>query len=213
MGARDPVGFPAGPLGVLLLLPLLLAGAACGGAASAHADPAGQLTGASAACRAADLHAMFRGFRAAGGSLTGAVVLTSAGAAPCMLAGTPPSVSLLDTAGGTVSVRSHALAVPEDAGPVELKPGATMPAFGAAVPAGSTWFVVTWSNWCSDAVPGVTSLLVVLPAGGTVVAQPDPTAPAWAPSPGAPHCDDGRVGSTVTIGRFQTPGVPSPANR
>jgi hypothetical protein len=125
-----------------------------------------------------------------------------------VLTGTPPSVSLLDSAGGTVAVKSHAVAVPEDAGPVVLKPGVAMPAFGAAPPAGSAWFVVTWSNWCSDAVPAVTSLLVVLPAGGTVVAQPDPTAPAWASSSGAPHCDDGRVGSTVTIGRFQTPASP-----
>jgi hypothetical protein len=139
------------------------------------------------------------------------VVLTSVGQAPCMLTGTPPSVSLLDSGGGTVAVKSHALAVPEDAGPVELKPGAAMPSFGAAPAAGSAWFVVTWSNWCSDAVPAVTSLLVVLPAGGTVVAQPDATAPAWASGPSAPHCDDARAGSTVTIGRFQTPGTPPPA--
>jgi hypothetical protein len=194
---------------LLLFLPLLLAGAACGGPVPAQADPASQQAGGPAACRAADLHGLFRGFRAAGGSLTGAVVLTSAGSIPCMLTGTPPSVSLLDT-GGAVAVKSHALAVPEDAGPVELRPGAAMPAFGAAPAAGSAWFVVTWSNWCSDTVPAVTSLLVVLPAGGTVVAQPDATAPAWASSAGAPRCDDARAGSTVTIGRFQTPGIPSP---
>jgi len=191
-----------------LLLALLVAGAACGGAASAQADPASQQPGSPPACRAADLHGMFRGFRAAGGSLTGAVVLTSAGAVPCVLNGTPPSVSLLDGSGAPVAVKSHAVAVPEDAGPVGLKPGTAMPAFGAAPAAGSAWFVVTWSNWCSDAVPAVTSLLVVLPAGGTVVAQPDATAPSWESAPSAPHCDDARAGSTVTIGRFQAPASP-----
>ena len=129
-----------------------------------------------------------------------------------MLTGTPPSVSLLDGTGGSVAVKSHAVAVPENAGPVELRPGAAMPAFGAAPAAGSAWFVVTWSNWCSDTVPAVTSLLVVLPAGGTVVAQPDTTAPTWASGPSAPHCDDARAGSTVTIGRFQAPGAQQPAS-
>jgi hypothetical protein len=190
----------------------VLAASACGGTDAAQSDPAGPRSGAPPSCRAADLHGLFRGFRAAGGSLTGAVVLTNGGSGPCTLNGTPPSVTLLDQGGGSVAVKSHAVAVPEDAGTVLLAPGAAMPAFGAAPAPGSAWFVVTWSNWCSDALPAVSSLLVVLPAGGSVVAQPDTTAPIWASGPSAPRCDDARAGSTVTIGRFQAPGGQTPVS-
>jgi hypothetical protein len=183
----------------------VLAGSACGGAASAQSDPGGQQTGSVPACKASELHGLFRGFRPAGGSLTAAVVLTSAGAKACSLDGTPPSVTLLDQNGGSVAVKNHAVGVPEDAGTVQLTPGAAMPGFGAAPVSGSAWFVVTWSNWCSDALPAVSSLLVVLPGGGSVVAQPDATAPSWAAGPNTPRCDDARAGSTVTIGRFQAP--------
>jgi Protein of unknown function (DUF4232) len=189
----------------VLLVPLVLAGSACGGAASAQADPSAQQAGSPPACKAPELRGLFRGFRPAGGSLTAAVVLTSAGARPCSLDGTPPSVTLLDQSGGSVSVRSHAVGVPENAGAVDLTPGVAMPGFGAAPPSGSAWFVVTWSNWCSDALPAVSSLLVLLPGGGSIVAQPDATAPSWAAGPSAPRCDDARAGSTVTIGRFQSP--------
>ena len=163
-----------------------------------------------APCRAAELHGLFRGFRAAGGSLTAAVVLTTSGSGPCSLTGTPPTVTLLDQSGGSVAVRSHAVGVPEDAGAVELTPGVALPAYGQPPAPGSAWFVVTWSNWCTDALPAVNSLLVLLPTGGSVVAQPDGTAPSWAAGPSAPRCDDSRAGSTVTIGRFQAPG-PQPA--
>jgi hypothetical protein len=204
MGAKDPVGFLAGPLRVLLLMPLVLAGPACGGAASAQSDPGVQQSAASATCRASELHGLFRGFRPAGASLTAAVVLTSAAAHPCTLAGTPPSVALLDPNGGSIAVKSHAVDVPEDAGTVQLTPGVAMPAYGAPPVRGSAWFVVTWSNWCSDALPAVSSLLVVLPGGGSVVAQADAATPGLAPGPSAPRCDDARAGSTVTIGRFQS---------
>ena len=190
----------------------MLAVAACGGAASAQSDAAAQQSGSVPPCRASELHGLFRGFRAAGGSLTAAVVLTSAGSRPCSLTGTPPSVTLLDPNGGSIAVRSHAIAVPEDAGPVQLRPGVAMPAFGAAPAPGSAWFVVTWSNWCSDALPAVSSLLVVMPGGGSVVAQPDTGAPVWAVGPSAPRCDDARAGSTLTIGRFQAPGVQTPVS-
>lgn len=131
------------------------------------------------------------------------MVLTSAAARPCTLAGTPPSVTLLDGNGGSIAVRSHAIAVPEDAGPVQLTPGVAMPAYGAPPARGSAWFVVTWTNWCSDALPSVATLLVVLPGGGSVVAQADTAATGLAPGPSAPRCDDARAASTVTIGRFQ----------
>lgn len=185
---------------------LAVAGVACGGAPTIQADPgAGQGT-STLTCRASQLHALFRGFRAAGGSLTAAVVLTSTGSRPCTLTGTPPSVTLLDQNGGAIPAKSHAVAVPENAGAVQLAPGAAMPGFGAPPASGSAWFVVTWSNWCSDTQPTVSSLLVVLPGGGSVVAQPDMTAPSWASSPMAPRCDDARTSSTVVIERFQAPG-------
>jgi len=190
---------------------VLVASACGGGASAAQPDPGVQQSGTQP-CRAADLHGLFRGFRAAGGSLTAAVVLTDAGSTPCQLSGTPPSVTLLDQGGGSVAAKSHAVAVPEDAGAVVLKPGATMPGFGAAPPPGTAWFVVTWSNWCSDTLPAVSSLLVVLPGGGSVVAQPDATAPSWAAGPSAPKCDDARAASTLTIGRFQAPGTQTPVS-
>jgi hypothetical protein len=186
-----------------------LAGGACGGTSTQADQGAGQ-AGAPQTCRASELHALFRGFRAAGGSLTAAVVVTSTGARPCVLVGTPPSVTLLDGSGGAIPVKSHAIAVPENAGAVELVPGAALPEFGAPPARGSAWFVVTWSNWCSDALPAVSALLVVLPGGGSVVAQPDATVPSWAAGPSAPHCDDARSGSTIEIERFQAPG-PQPA--
>jgi len=183
----------------------VLAGTACAGAASAQSDPTVQAAGSTSTCRASELHALFRGFRPAGGSLTAAVVLTSAGPKPCSLSGTPPSVTLLDESGGSTAVKSHAVALPVGAGSVDLTPGTALPAYGQSPPRGSAWFVVTWSNWCSDAVPAVSSLLVVLPSGGSVVAAPDASAPTWAAGPSAPHCDDARAGSTVTIGAFQAP--------
>lgn len=187
-------------------MPLVLAAAACSGAAAADPAGPGQSSG-TPTCRAAELHGLFRGFRAAGGSLTAAVVLTTTRSAPCTLTGTPPSVTLLDQNGGPVQVKSHALAVPENAGTVQLVPGVAMPAYGSPPASGSAWFVVTWSNWCTDALPAVSSLLVVLPGGGSVVAQPDPTVPSWATAPSAPRCDDSRAGSTVAIERFQAPAV------
>jgi Protein of unknown function (DUF4232) len=184
----------------------VLAGAACAGAASAQTDGSIQGTGSNPACRAAELKALFRGFQAAGGSLTGAVVLVNTGRGPCWLAGTPPTVTLLNDDGDSAPVKSRPLALPADAGLVELAPGADLPAFGAPPTKGSAWFLVTWSNWCADAGPSVHSLLVVLPAGGSVSAPLDAAVPSWGMSGmAAPRCDDGRAGSTVTIGRFQTP--------
>lgn len=166
---------------------------------------AAQTSSASPTCRPSELRALFRGFQASGGSRIGAVVVVTTGTRPCWLSGTPPSVALLDGGGGSVTVKSHAVAGPPDAGRVELMPGSTLPAFGAPPSRGSAWFVVTWVNWCSDAVPAVTSLLVVLPAGGSMAAPLDAAMPAWAAGPGAPRCEDARAGSTLTIGRFQAP--------
>lgn len=158
-------------------------------------------------CRASDLHALFRGFRAAGGSLTGAVVMTNAGGHPCWVTGTPRSVALLSDGGDSVSVRSRPLDLPTGGGPVQLAPGAALPGFGAPVPEGAAWFLLTWSNWCADTNPDVSSLLVVLPAGGSVTAPLDSVAPTWGADRSTPKCDDARAGSTVTIGRFQAPGT------
>ena len=184
---------------------LVLAGAACAGAASATVqnDLSGQPAGGPAACRPAELKALFRGFQAAGGSLSGAVVLVDAGHDPCWLTGTPPSVTPLNEDGGAVTVRSRPLALPANAGDVELAPGAPLPGFGAPPAHGSAWFTVTWSNWCGDTIPSVRSLLVVLPAGGSVAAPLDTAVPTLVVGPAAPRCDDGRAASTLTIGRFQ----------
>jgi hypothetical protein len=183
----------------------MLAGAACAGAAAAQTDSSGQ-TSAAPACRAAQLKALFRGFQASGGSLTGAVVLVNTGREPCWLTGTPPSVTLLSEDGDAVTVKTRALALPAEAGPVELTPGIDLPGFGAPLAQGSAWFLVTWSNWCADASPDVRSLLVVLPAGGSVAAPLDAAAMGWGMGGGAaPRCDDARAASSVTIGRFQAP--------
>jgi hypothetical protein len=183
----------------------VLACAGCAGAASAsgQADLSAESSSGQAACRPAELKALFRGFQVAGGSLSGAVVLVDAGHDPCWLTGTPPSVTLLNEDGGAVAVRSRPLALPVDAGDVELTPGAQLPGFGAPPERGSAWFTMTWSNWCGDTTPSVQSLLVVLPAGGSVAAPLDTAVPSLVVGPAAPRCDDGRAGSTLMIGRFQ----------
>jgi hypothetical protein len=181
-------------------------GPACGGSASAHSEPGAQPAAPAGSCRATDLKGLFRGFQASGGSLTGAVVLVSSGSAPCLLTGTPPSVTLLDANGDPVDVRSHPLDVPANAGPVHLLQGTQLPTFGAPPNRGSAWFVLNWTNWCASATPTVDSLLVVLPGGAGSISTPHDTAiAAWQPGPSTPRCDDAKVGSTVTIGRFQAP--------
>jgi hypothetical protein len=184
----------------------VLAGAACAGAASAQSGVTAQLSDSNPACRATQLKAVFRGFQGAGASRTGAIVLVNTGSQPCWLTGTPRSVTLLDDSGDTVPARARALALPADAGPVELAPGAELPAFGEPPPKGSAWFQVTWSNWCADASPAVQSMLVVLPAGGSLAAPVDAAAAGWGMGEtGAPRCDDAHAGSSVTISRFQPP--------
>jgi hypothetical protein len=183
---------------------MVLAGAACGAVpatqpGSSHAAPASQ-----AICRAGDLHAIFRGFQTAGPSLTGAVVVVDAGTGRCWLGAGPQGVTLIDGDGGTMAVKSRGTALAADARSVELLPGAPLPAFGAPPAAGSAWFVVTWTNWCSDATPDVSALVVAL-ADGTVAAPEDPQAPTWVAGPLVPRCDDAHAGSAVTIGRFQAP--------
>jgi hypothetical protein len=159
-----------------------------------------------AVCRPAELRTLFRGFQASGASLISAVVVANTAARPCWLSGSPRSATLIDDSGDTVTVRSRPLAVPVDAGPVQLLPGAPLPAFGAPPARGSAWFMLTWTNWCASTIPSVQSLLVVLPAGGSVAAPGDPAVPSWAQGPAAPRCDDRRAGSTVTISQFQAPG-------
>jgi hypothetical protein len=181
---------------------VLLAAAACGGTPGVHSAPQ---AAAGTRCRAADLQALFRGFQGAGGSMTGAVVITNTGSRPCWLDGAPQSVSLLDDGGGTISVRSRPLDLPVGAGAVQLKPGTPLPTFGAPPARGSAWFVVTWSNWCGDASPSVQSLLIVLPAGGSLSAPLDAASGSWGDGRTVPHCDNARAGSTVTISRFQAP--------
>jgi hypothetical protein len=181
----------------------VLAGASCAGAASAQSGA--QPPANAAVCRPAELRALFRGFQPSGASLISAVVVTNAGSHPCWLTGTPRSVALLDESGDTVTVRNRPLALPVDAGAVQLLPGAPLPAFGAPPTRGSTWFMLTWTNWCASTIPSVQSLLVVLPAGGSMAAPGDATVPSWAQGPAAPRCDDRRAGSTVTISRLQAP--------
>jgi hypothetical protein len=106
-----------------------------------------------------------------------------------------------------VTVKIRPLAVPAAAGALELPPGAPLPAFGAPPVRGTAWFLLTWTNWCATAIPSVQSLLVVMPAGGSLAAPPDPAVPSWAQGPAAPRCDDSRAGPTVTISRFQAPGA------
>ncbi len=125
------------------------------------------------------------------------------GSDPCTLDGSPRSVSILDDEGDTVVVREHALDVPLNGGAVTLTPGAPLPAFGSPLAAGSAWFSLSWSNWCSDEVPSVRSLLIVLPAGGSITAPIDANIPSWAIGPPTPRCADSHSGSTLSFGRFQ----------
>lgn len=182
----------------------MLAGTGCSGVSQAASDPPAQPPGV-AVCHPAQLRAIFRGFQAAGGSLTGAVVVADAGTAPCLLDGSPRSISLLDHDGNAVAVKEHALDFPPNGGPVKLKPGAPLPAFGSPLAAGSAWLSLAWSNWCSDATPAVQSLLLVLPRGGSIAVPLDSGIPSWAESPPTPVCSNSHSASTLTYGRFQPP--------
>jgi len=182
----------------------VLAGTGCSGVSQAASDPPAQPPGV-AVCHPAQLRAIFRGFQAAGGSLTGAVVVADAGTAPCLLDGSPRSISLLDHDGNAVAVKEHALDFPPNGGPVKLKPGAPLPAFGSPLAAGSAWLSLAWSNWCSDATPAVQSLLLVLPRGGSIAVPLDAGIPSWAEAPPTPVCSNSHSASTLTYGRFQPP--------
>lgn len=186
-----------------MVLALVLAGA-CSAATQAASIAPSQPSDA-APCRPADLRGIFRGFQGAGGSLAGAVVVANVGSDPCWLDGSPRSVSLLDDAGGAVMVREHAVDLPLNGGMVKLTPGAPLPAFGSRLAAGSAWFSLTWSNWCSHASPTVQALLIVLPAGGSITAPIDTGIPSWAAGPATPGCSDSHSGSRLTFGRFQPP--------
>lgn len=190
---------------MLLVLPLMLAATACSGAASARSDTASRRPETANACRPGDIRALFRGFRPAGAAVAGAVVVTNSGYEPCWLEGSPRSVSLIDEAGEAVMVKEHAVDLPANATAVKLTPGAPLPAFGAPPARGSAWFTVTWSNWCSENVPIVQSLLIVLPAGGSITAPLDAGIPSLVVGPSAPQCPDSHSGSTLTFGRFQAP--------
>lgn len=190
---------------MLLLLPLMLAGTACSGAASAQSDTASRRPEAANPCRPSELRALFRGFRPAGAAVAGAVVVANSGSEPCWLDGSPRSVSLIDDAGDAVMVKEHAVHLPTNGEAVKLTPGAPLPAFGAPPARGSAWFMLTWSNWCSDSVPIVKSLLIVLPAGGSITAPLDTGMPSLVVGPSAPQCPDSHSGSTLTFGRFQAP--------
>src|SRR5262245_39713617 len=154
--------------GINHLVPLVLACTACAGTSPAQTGVPGQSDVSAAACRPADLHGLFRGFKTSGDSLTGAVVVVDAGPRPCLLNGSPRSLGLLDDT-GAVPVLQRALDVPPG-GAVELRPGVALPAFGAPPGHGSAWVSVTWSNWCQNASPAVRSTLVVLPSGGSIAA-------------------------------------------
>ncbi|HKF17025.1 MAG TPA: DUF4232 domain-containing protein [Candidatus Dormibacteraeota bacterium] len=187
-----------------MVLALMLAGAACS-AATRAASVAPAPPSDAIPCRPAELRGIFRGFQGGGGALAGAVVVANVGADPCWLDGSPRSVSLLDGAGGAVTVKEHAVDLPPNGGTVKLTPGAPLPAFGSPLAPGSAWFTLSWSNWCSDASPTVQALLIVLPAGGSITAPIDSGIPSWAAGPATPGCSDSHAGSTLTFGRFQPP--------
>jgi len=188
-------------LTLLLLAALAAAGPACAGASPAAHTQAARPD--ASACLPTELRAMFRGFQATGASLIGAVVVTDSGARACRLEGAPRSISVLDDSGNPLSVKVHALDVPADAGPVGLIPGVAMPTFGAAPVHGSAWIPLTWTNWCAATQPVVRSLLIVLPAGGSITAPLDTQVPVWAVGPPAPHCIAPGAGSTLSFGRFR----------
>ncbi len=182
---------------------MVLAGSACGSAAAAQTEVARQQPAAEqAACRAADLSAVFRGFQASGASLAGAVVVVNAGAGRCRLRGPVQSVAMRDADGSAVAARSRPPDA-SDAASVALPPGTSLPVFGASPPAGSAWFVVTWTNWCAGATPAVGSLVVGLAGGDSLTAPLDAGLPSWALGPPAPRCDDARAGSGLAAGRLQ----------
>jgi hypothetical protein len=188
---------------VLVLLPVVLVGGACGGAARIGSQASLPAAGV---CRPAELKALFRGFQAVGDSIGGAVVVTDVGSRQCWLNGSPQSISLLDDGGDTVPVKQRALDLPPNGGPAMLLPGVPPPTFGARPAHGSAWLSLTWSNWCFDTSPSVRALLIVLPPGGSIAAPLDTAVPSWAVGPPAPRCADSRAGSTLRYGRFQAAG-------
>jgi hypothetical protein len=190
------------------VLPLTLVTIACAGASTATSLTDVQSgVGSASGCRPNELHAMFRGFQGNGGSLEGAAVVVKASGQPCWLTGSPRSVTLLDDSGDAIALKQQPQGIPPDAGPVELVPNVALPSFGLPAPRGSAWFTLTWTNWCSDASPSVRSLLIVLPAGGSLVAPVDTDVPIWAIAPATPNCANRKVGSYLAFGRFQAPAV------
>jgi hypothetical protein len=184
------------------VVPLLAASVACGAASSQPASSTASVRVAEDACRPGELRALFRGFQSSKGALAGAVVVTASGSRPCWVGGTPRNVSLLDDGGDTVSVRVKPVSAPSGGETVLLSPGVPLPTFGAPPSHGSAWLSVTWSNWCSDASPTIGSVLIVLPAGGSIPAPVDAAA-GWAAGPPSPRCANPKTGSTLSFGRFQ----------
>lgn len=130
------------------------------------------------------------------------MVVADSGARDCWLSGGPQSVGLLNEAGEAVPGRQRPQAA-RPATAVRLRQGVALPTFGAPPAQGSAWFSVAWSNWCSAESPDVSSLLIVLPSGGSIAAPLDPTLPTWAAGPPAPRCSEPGSVATVSYGQFQ----------
>ena len=189
-----------------LALSVVMLGASCADPGASLADGSTQAGPALADfCRPTELRAVFRGFTAVGDSVVAAVVVVDKSDRACWLEGSTRSVSLLDDDGAQVSVKQHAVDLPQNLGAVRLEPGTALPSFGARPPAGSAWFTLTWSNWCKQDKPAVQALLIVLPAGGSITAPLDAALPGWATGPLAPRCPNSHAASLLSFGRFRPP--------
>lgn len=113
------------------------------------------------ACRAADLtaHGGREGENA--GGVHGDVLFTNTGASPCVLAGLPTSIQLVQVGGSVLATRLRQVASDLVRVPVVLEPQAK----------DSADLTIFWSNWCG-APPGPLRIRVVLAGHRGAVTAP-----------------------------------------
>jgi hypothetical protein len=128
--------------------------------------------------------------------MAGLLVITNAGQRPCVVNGSPRLIRLRSdtTILAPVTYAAEQSTGPGDppgsAAPVLLRPGDQAEAF------------LLWSNWCQETMPGVASLLVTLPSGGS---------PVVASGFGTPRCDDPTADSSLSAWAFHPMPPPIPA--
>ena len=143
------------------------------------------------ACTAAVVSAESN-FEGATGSLAGAIVITNAGIASCVLSGPPRGAALRSgdqVLRVSVTIYDSLLADrPEPAPAVRLEPGDRATSF------------VLWSNWCGGGLPTLTMLAVLPDGSGPLLMSPEGiegTGPVT-----VPRCDNPAAPSSLGIFAF-----------